>query len=73
MALAALGIIELRKNVTELSVRQKAAKLFEESFKANPRNPIALKYLAEHYFFQQKYDITKDLCKVGLETLGKGE
>lgn len=69
MALTSLGIIELKKNVKQFEVRKEAAKYFEEGFKANPRNPLVLKYLADHYFFQREYSITRNLCQFGIENL----
>jgi RNA polymerase-associated protein CTR9 len=51
MALISLGIIDIKSNINDYEVRDKAAKFFERAFKANPRNPLALKYLSEHYFF----------------------
>jgi RNA polymerase-associated protein CTR9 len=51
MALVSLGVVQIKSNLNDVELRQKSAKLFEAAFKANPHNPIALKYLSEHYFF----------------------
>lgn len=59
----------MKNNLNDFDLRQKAAKLFEAAFKANPHNPLALKYLAEHYFFQKQYNIARDLSNFGIETL----
>ena len=36
---------KIKNNLNDFDLRQKAAKLFEAAFKANPHNPLALKYL----------------------------
>ena len=56
MALTALGIIEISANVTDYESHEKACGYFERAFAANPRNPLCLKYLAEHFFLLQRYD-----------------
>ena len=50
MALTALGIIEIAANITDYESSEKACGYFEKAFDANPRNPLCLKYLAEHFF-----------------------
>jgi hypothetical protein len=69
MALTALGIIEIASNVNDYEVREKACGYFERAFKANPRNPLCLKYLAEHFFFLEKYEHSKEFAEVGLQVL----
>ena len=69
MALAASGIIELASNVNDYDARDAAIGFFERSFNANPRNPIALKYLAEHYFYKKQYELSKELCMAGIMVL----
>jgi len=56
MALTALGIIEISANVTDYESHEKACGYFERAFAANPRNPLTLKYLAEHFFLLQHYN-----------------
>lgn len=56
MALTALGIIEISANFTDYESHEKACGYFERAFAANPRNPLTLKYLAEHFFLLQNYD-----------------
>jgi hypothetical protein len=66
MALTATGIIEIASNVNDFEVREKAIDLFIRAFKANPRNPLTLRYLADHYFLIKKYDYCKEFTEVGL-------
>ena len=64
MALAALGIVEIASNVNDFESHGNSAIFFERAFRANPRNPLALKYLAEHYFFkgdESSYGLAKSL------------
>ena len=56
MALTALGIIEIAANVTDYESREKACEYFEKAFNANPRNPLCLRYLSEHFFQIESYD-----------------
>lgn len=72
MALASLGIIELVQNLSDFESRESAATYFERAFNANPRNPIALKYLADHYFFkggENGFALATDLATAGLSVL----
>lgn len=62
MALVALGILEIAVNVNDFEVREKAAQLFERAFKSNPRNALAVKYLADHYFFKNDLEGAKKLA-----------
>jgi cytochrome c-type biogenesis protein CcmH/NrfG len=55
MALASLGIIEMVMGQDSLESRKKAIHLFYRAFQVNPRNPLALKYLAEHLFFKGEF------------------
>lgn len=66
MAWSALGIIELASNINDYEVRLRAVQHFERAFEANPRNPLCIKYLAEHYFVKQEYQLSADLCEAGL-------
>lgn len=69
MALTALGIIEIAANVTDYESREKACGYFEQAFAANPRNPLCLKYLSEHFFMIEMYDQSKEFAEVGLQVL----
>ena len=69
MALVSMGIIEIASNINDFEACEKAVQYFEKSFQINPRNPLAIKYLAEHYFYQKKYDLCKELSKAGLLVL----
>jgi RNA polymerase-associated protein CTR9 len=61
MALTALGVIEIAANATDYESREKAYAHFEQAFAANPRNPLCLKYLAEHFFLIEQYEQCKEL------------
>lgn len=52
MALTSLGIVELISSPSNFESRKRAVSFFIKAFEANPRNPLALKYLAEHLFFK---------------------
>lgn len=69
MALTALGIIEIAANLTDFESRGKACEYFERAFAANPRNPLCLKYLAEHFFMIDQHDFAKEFAEVGLHVL----
>ena len=43
--------------------------LLERSYNANPRNPLTLRYLADHYFFKNDLQISEMLSQSGLEIL----
>ena len=59
MALVSIGIIEIASNINDFEACEKAVQYFERSFQANPRNPLAIKYMAEHYFCKKDYDLCK--------------
>lgn len=69
MALSALGIIEISSNVNDFEVREQAMSYFERAFEANPRNPLCISYLAEHYFIKSDYSLCSELCEAGLSLL----
>lgn len=69
MALTALGIIEIASNVNDYEVREQAMQFFERAFQANPRNPLCINYLAEHYFMKQEYQLCTELCQAGLQVI----
>ena len=69
MALVSIGIIEIASNINDFDACEKAVHYFEKAFHENPRNPLAIKYLAEHYFYQKKYGLCKELSKAGLLVL----
>lgn len=69
MALTAIGIIEIASNVNDYQVREQAMHYFESAFQANPRNPLCIVYLAEHYFMKKEYQLTAELCDAGIKIL----
>jgi len=69
MALTAVGIIEIASNVNDYDAREQAMQYFERAFQANPRNPLCISYLAEHYFIKKEYELTCELCLAGLSIL----
>lgn len=69
MALTAIGIIEIASNVNDFDVRDQAIKYFERAFQVNPRNPLAINYLAEHYFIKQEYGLCEELCQAAIRLL----
>lgn len=69
MALTSLGIVELVTCPTDFESRKRAVNLFLKSFDANPRNPLVLKYLAEHLFFKGEFDQCKEFCAAAYKIL----
>ena len=69
MALTASGIIEISSNINNYEARELAVRFFERAFTSNPRNPIALKYLAEHYFFRKQYPLAQEFSNAGIQVL----
>lgn len=69
MALTATGIIEIASNVNDFEVREQAMQHFERAFQANPRNPLCMIYLAEHYFTKKDYQLATELCETGLQII----
>ena len=69
MALVSIGIIEIASTVNDFEACDKAVQYFERSFQANPRNPLAIKYMAEHYFLKKDYDLCKQLSQAGILVL----
>ena len=67
MALTAIGIIEIASNVDNFQTQ--AINYFERAFQANPRNPLCINYLAEHYFMRKEYELTVQLCEAGIQLL----
>lgn len=53
----ALAIVETQTNINDESSRAKIAHLLEQSIKLDEFNYLALKYLADHYFFKKEYTI----------------
>ena len=49
--------------------RKKALEYFNLAFKANPRNPLALKYLAEYLFLRGDFKQCKEFCQAGQQIL----
>lgn len=62
MALVSQSIIEITTNINDFENREKAMNLLEKSYNANPRNPLTLRYLADHYFFKNDLQISEMLC-----------
>ena len=69
MALTAMGIIEMASNINDSELREKSCSYFERAFHANPRNPLCLRYLSEHFFFLGKFDYSREFAEVGLQVL----
>ena len=69
MALTSLGVIEIASNINDFEVREQAIVYFERAFQANPRNPLCISYLAEHYFIKEDYPLCTELCEAGLQLL----
>jgi RNA polymerase-associated protein CTR9 len=59
MALTSLGIVELVSSPSNFEFRKRAVTYFVRAFEANPRNPLVLKYLAEHLFFKNEFALCK--------------
>lgn len=69
MALVSLGILSITQNINDFSARETAVKFFSRAFTVDPSNPLALKYLAEHYFFKGEFKLATDLSTAGIEVL----
>lgn len=63
MALTSLGILELVTSPSNFESRKRAVSYFMRAFEANPRNPLVLKYLAEHLFFKNEFQLCKEFCQ----------
>lgn len=59
MALVCMGIIEITMNLNDHETRQTATKYFQQAFESNPRNVLALKYLADHFCFNGEFAQSK--------------
>jgi RNA polymerase-associated protein CTR9 len=64
MALTSLGILELVSSPSNFESRKRALSYFIKGFEANPRNPLVLKYLAEHLFFKGEFATCKEFCGI---------
>lgn len=49
--------MELASNVNDQTMRTKVATYFEKAITLDENNPLALKYLSDHYFFKKEYKI----------------
>ena len=66
MALTSLGIIEIQMSPSDPVQREKAAHLFQKSFEIDDSNPLTMKHLADHFFFDDELEISETLCKRAL-------
>jgi RNA polymerase-associated protein CTR9 len=57
MAFVALAVLELASNVNDLTMRTKVADYLQKALQLDETNQLALKYLADHYFFKKDYKI----------------
>lgn len=73
MALTALGITEIQLNPSNFDQRRKAVLYFQKSFEVDDTNPLTMKHLAEHFFFDDELDIAQSLCLRALEFCKKLE
>ena len=71
MALTALGITELQINCTDPVQREKAVLLFQKSFAIDDSNPLTMKHLADHFFFDDEMAIAEALCLRALKFCAK--
>ena len=62
MALTSLGITEIQLNPSDLNQRKKAVLRFQKSFEIDDTNPLTMKHLADHFFFDGELDIAEALC-----------
>lgn len=69
MALASLGIIEIVLGQDSFESRRKAIQFFFKALQANPRNTLAMKYLADHLFFRGEFGQCKEFCEAALNIL----
>lgn len=69
MAFACLGIIEITMNLNDSETRLTAAKYFQKAFESNPRNVLALKYLADHFCFNGEFAQSKQICQAALSII----
>ncbi len=66
MAYVALAILELASNVNDQTMRSKVASYLEKAITLDENNQLALRYLADHYFFKKEYKIAQKMCERGL-------
>lgn len=71
MALTALGVTELQINCSDSKQREKAVVLFQKSFEIDDTNPLTMKHLADHFFFEDELDIAEALCTRALKFCSK--
>jgi len=69
LAFVALAIVELQTNVNDQKMRNKAASYLEKAIKLDQNNYLALRYLADHYFFKKEYEIARKVCERGLSVM----
>lgn len=69
MALTSLGILEQVLGQNDKDSMARATKFFLKAFEINPRNPLVLKYLAEHLFFKGEFALCKDFCNAAQQIL----
>jgi len=69
MALTCLGIVEQVLNPSNFESRKQSVEYFLKAFEVNPRNPLVLKYLAEHMFFKNEFSLCREFCKAAQEIL----
>ena len=70
-ALTALGITELQINCSNPQQREKAMILFQRSFQIDDTNPLTMKHLADHFFFDNDFELAEALCTRALKFTGR--
>lgn len=66
LAFVALAIVELSTNINDFKMRSKASEYLEQALLIDENNQLALRYLADHYFFKKEYKIARKMCDRGL-------
>ncbi|CDW71106.1 rna polymerase-associated protein ctr9 homolog [Stylonychia lemnae] len=69
MAVISLAILEISTQQDVPDVQNQIRRLLELAFKINHKNPLTLRYLAEHYFQKRSYHIAQQLCENALKSL----
>jgi len=68
-AVTCLAVIEQQLNPSSEEQRVKALTLLHKSFDLDDTNPLTMKYLANHYFFQGDLSVAQQLCERALHYL----
>lgn len=69
MAIMSLAIIDISSQYSDIDVKKNVEKLLAKAFELDHNNPLVLRYLSEHFFQKNMFEVANQMCNNGLKTL----